>query len=140
LDARSLSRSVPEWQGSSPDAKIPDRVKLRIWIREGGRDYLTGALIRPGEQYEFEHEVALCNGGKHIESNIRLVKKGKAHQEKTARDLKQRVRNDKAVKRHAGIKKPSAFSTSRDGPYKQKMDGTLVWRDTGEPVNPRGSR
>jgi 5-methylcytosine-specific restriction protein A len=127
-------RSVELWEGKTPDAKIPDRVKLRIWVREHGRDYLTNELIRPGDAYEFEHVIALCNGGKHREDNIRLVKKGKAHKEKTARDLKQRVRGDKAAKRHAGIKKPSRMPGSRDSPYKLKMDGTLVWRDTGEPV------
>lgn len=127
-------RKVPIWVGKTPDSKIPDRVKLRIWIRERGRDYLTGEPIRPGEPYEFEHVIAICNGGAHSEDNIRLVKKGKAHKEKTARDVKQRVRGDKATKRHAGIKRPSKFQTSRDGPYRQKVDGTLVWRDSGEPV------
>lgn len=133
-------RSVPLWEGKTPDAKIPDRVRLRIWIREGGRDYLTGALIRPGEPYEYEHVIALCNGGKHREDNIRLVKKGKAHKEKTARDLKQRVRGDKAAKRYAGIKKPSRMVGSKDSPIKMTIQHGPVWRDTGLPVNPRGQR
>jgi 5-methylcytosine-specific restriction protein A len=131
-----MSRAVPEWVGAHDDAKIPDRVKLRIWIREKGRDYLTGQFIRPGEPYEFEHEHALCNGGKHCESNLRLVKKGPAHKAKTAADLKQRVRNDKAAKRHAGIKKPSRMVGSKDSPIKMTFNGP-VWRATGEPVRPK---
>lgn len=115
-----MARTVENWVGKTDDAKIPDRVKLRIWIRERGRDYLTGDLIRPGEPYEFEHELALCNGGKHSEDNIRLVKKGKAHKAKTARDLKQRVRNDKATKQHAGIKKDRKITKWR------RFDGSIV--------------
>ena len=31
-----MTRSVPEWIGKTPDQKVPDRVKVRIFDREGG--------------------------------------------------------------------------------------------------------
>jgi 5-methylcytosine-specific restriction endonuclease McrA len=80
-----VSRSVPEWIGATDDAEIPRLVKLRIWEREGGRCYLTGRKIKPGDDYEFEHVIALECGGQHRESNIRLALSD-AHKQKTARD------------------------------------------------------
>lgn len=122
-----MARSVDEWIGSSPDAKIPDRVKLRIWEREGGKCYLTGHKIRPGDEYEFEHKLALCLGGEHRESNIALALKD-AHKAKTAEDVKMRAKSDRIRKRHLGIKPPSRWPTARNGKYKQKINGKVELR------------
>lgn len=131
-----MSRSVSEWEGKSHDSKIPDRVKLRIWLRDGGRCHLTGRRIMPGDKFEYEHVIELCNGGRHAESNIKLALKGKEHKAKTAAALKQRARSDAAVKRHAGIRKPSRMAGSKDSPIKMTFNGP-VWRATGEPVRPK---
>lgn len=112
-------RETKEWIGASDDAKIPDRIKLRIWVREQGRCYLTGAQIRPGDKYQFEHKVALCNGGQHRESNIFLALDD-PHKDKTAEDRAQKERDDRIIKRHAGIKKPRTITRWR------KFDGTPV--------------
>lgn len=122
-----MARSVDEWIGSSDDAKIPDRVKLRIWEREGGKCYLTGHKIRPGDEYEFEHKLALCLGGEHRESNIALALKD-AHKVKTAEDVKMRAKSDRVRKKHLGIKPPSRWPTARNGKFKQKMNGEIVPR------------
>jgi 5-methylcytosine-specific restriction protein A len=69
-----MSRSVPEWRGATDDAAIPKIVKLRIWEREGGRCYLTGLKINAlKDTFEYEHVIALANGGEHREGNIRLA-------------------------------------------------------------------
>jgi 5-methylcytosine-specific restriction enzyme A len=96
-------REVPEWIADHDDQAIPPRVKLRIWEREGGRCSLTGRKIMPGDKYEFEHRIALCNGGRHAEDNICLVLAGKVHREKTARDvaLKSKIQRTKA--KHLGV-------------------------------------
>lgn len=101
-------RSVPLWVGATDDAKIPDRVKLRIWEREGGRCWLSGRKIMPGEAYDFDHKIALCNGGTHSEDNLAPALKDK-HREKTASDVAERAKVDRLRKRHVGIKKPSTF-------------------------------
>lgn len=56
-------RAVPEWIGATPDTPIPKRVKDRIWLREGGRCYLTGRKIQIGDAFEFEHVIAITLGG-----------------------------------------------------------------------------
>lgn len=98
-----MSRRVEIWAGATDDAKIPDRVKLRIWVREDGRCSITKTKIMPGEPYDFEHRIALCNGGRHDETNIVLVRRGKVHQAKTAQDVAIRAKTDRIAKKHAGI-------------------------------------
>lgn len=84
---RDAGRQVPEWVADHPDQAIPKRVKDRIWLREGGRCYLSGDKIKVGDAFEFEHVIALTNGGENRESNIRLALK-EPHKTKTAADRK----------------------------------------------------
>ena len=51
-------RAVPEWIGATPDSPIPRIVKGRIWVREGGRCYLTGKKIMPGDAYDYDQKAA----------------------------------------------------------------------------------
>jgi len=121
-----MSRSVESWVGANDDAKIPDRVKLRIWLREDGRCSLTGRKIMPGEAFDYEHRIALCNGGRHAEDNIVLALRGKVHQAKTAQDVAQRAKTDRIAKKHLGIKpaKRSFWNPTR----KRTVDGRVVER------------
>lgn len=119
-------RSVNEWQGATDDAKIPDRVKVRIWTREGGRCSLTGRKIMPGEPFDYEHRIALCNGGRHAESNIVLVLRGKVHQAKTAADLALRAKTDRQAKKHLGITRPKGSLSHPT--LKRTMSGWVVAR------------
>lgn len=117
-----MSRSVELWVGATDDAKIPDRVKLRIWNREGGRCSLTGRKIMPGEPYDYEHRIALCNGGRHAEDNIVLALRGKVHQAKTADDLAIRAKTDRIAKKHHGIwPAPKRPIQSRGFPKRQSF-------------------
>lgn len=124
-------RPVKEWIGSSPTAKIPDRVKRRIWLRENGKCYLTGRKINVGDKHQFEHEIALVNGGEHSESNIRLALDA-PHKLKTKSDLAEKAKVARLFNAHHGIKKPK--SNLSNSPYKRKIGGQVVWKDTGEPV------
>ena len=96
------ARSIPEWIGSGPDAKVPPRVRARIFLREGGRCHLSGRLIRPGDQWDLDHKVALINGGAHAESNLFPALKD-VHRAKTALDvaIKSKVARQRA--KHLGI-------------------------------------
>lgn len=80
-------RQRPEWVATHPDQAIPKAVRMRIWEREGGRCWISGRKIQPGDAYEFEHVIALANGGEHREANIRLALKD-AHRAKTSDDAK----------------------------------------------------
>jgi len=120
-------RRVDEWIGRSDDAKVPDRVRLRVWLDHEGICWLSKRKIRPGEKWELEHKVALCNGGQHRESNLApaLVDK---HKQKTAADLAEKAMIDRKRKRHVGIRQPSRFACSKDSPFKKTIDGRVVPR------------
>lgn len=97
-----MSRSVPLWEGSTPDAAIPTRVKLRIWERCGGRCGLTGRKIMPGDQHDYDHIRALILGGAHREDNIHVVLRA-AHKLKTADDVARKAKADRVRAKHLGI-------------------------------------
>lgn len=96
------ARKVPEWIGSVPDAAIPPRVKLRIFERENGRCWLSGRKIMPGDAYDFDHKVALCNGGEHRETNLFPALRDK-HREKTAEDVALKAKTERTRKKHLGL-------------------------------------
>lgn len=99
-------RSVPEWIGKTPDTAIPLRVKLRIWEREQGICHLSGRKIRPGEPYDFDHKIALINGGEHRESNLFPALRDK-HREKTALDVAEKAESARIRSKHIGAKTTS---------------------------------
>ena len=112
-------RSPSLWVGKSDDAAVPPRVKLRIWEREGGRCWITGRKIRPGDQFDFDHKIALCNGGRHSEDNLAPALRH-AHKEKTARDVAEKSKVADRAKSHFGLKpkkrriRSAGFQRDRD--------------------------
>lgn len=123
-----IGRSTEEWIGSTPDAAIPPRVRLRIFERHEGRCYLSGIKIMPGDKWDCDHIVALCNGGEHRESNLAPALRDK-HREKTAADVAERAKIDRIRKKHFGIKERSkAWDRFRN--RKRKLDGTVVLRES----------
>lgn len=81
-----MTRALPLWVGSSPDAAVPSRVRLRIFEREGGKCWLSGRKIMPGDLWDLDHRVALINGGTHSEDNLAPALKDK-HRAKTGDDV-----------------------------------------------------
>jgi 5-methylcytosine-specific restriction protein A len=94
-------RAVPEWIGATPDSPIPRIVKGRIWSREGGRCYLTGKKIMPGDAFDYEHVKSIRNGGENRETNIRLALRDK-HREKTAEEASEGAKADRIHAKHHG--------------------------------------
>jgi 5-methylcytosine-specific restriction endonuclease McrA len=114
------AREVPEWVGKTPDTPAPARVRLRVFEAHGGRCYLTGRKIMPGDAWELDHKVALINGGLNIESNLAPALKA-AHREKTNADVAEKAKVARVRMKHLGIfpksKRPlrsRGFSPSRD--------------------------
>lgn len=112
-------RSVPEWIGKTHDSQIPPRVRLRIFDRCGGVCHLSGRKIRPGDNWEVDHVVALSNGGEHRESNLVPVLV-EPHKEKTKADVAEKAIVAKKRKTHLGIR-----VKKRKMGYR-KFDGTVV--------------
>lgn len=99
-------RSIPEWVAKNPDQSIPPRVKLRVWERCGGRCALTGKKLMPGDPYDFDHIVALVNGGRHAEDNLQVVSRD-AHKVKTREDLDEKSKVYRIRAKHLGLWKSS---------------------------------
>lgn len=122
-----MTRAVDEWIGKTDDTKVPAHVRARIFLRENGICHLSGRPIRPADQWELDHKIALINGGEHRESNLFPALRDK-HREKTKEDVAIKSKSAKVRNRHLGIKTGGGFATNRDGKWKRKIDGTLVRR------------
>src|SRR5882762_9603691 len=118
-------RSVPEWHGATDDAKIPDRVKLRVFLKHDGCCSCCGRKIAPSEAWQCDHVVALVNGGEHKESNLQPLL-ARHHTIKTRTDVRDKSRAYESRKRHYGLRKKSKFACSRDSKWKKKIDGTVI--------------
>lgn len=112
-------RSTNEWIGKTDDSRPPPSVRLRIFARHNGKCHISGRQIRPGEAWEAEHIIALCNGGENRESNMApaLVK---PHKVKTAADRRQKSKADKKQMANLGIRKRRRTIPGR------RFDGTAI--------------
>lgn len=129
-----MARSTGEWIGTTDDQKVPPRVRLRIFEREGGICHLTGQKIQPGDEWDLEHKVALILGGQHRETNLFPALR-EPHRRKTAMEMKVKSKIARVKKKHLGIAKPKSSLSA--GRFKRLMDGTVVDRRTGEVVGVR---
>lgn len=124
-----MTRAVPEWIGKTDDAAIPPRVRLRVFERTGGVCHITGRKIMPGDEWDVDHVIALCNGGEHRESNLAPALRA-AHRAKTAGDVKTRAKSDRVRKKHLGIHQPKTrLPGSKGSGWKAKIGGGWVRRD-----------
>lgn len=123
------SRAVEEWVGRSPDTPVPPRVQLRVFERAGGRCYLTGRKISPGEAWEVEHIQAIVNGGENRESNLAPALVA-PHREKTREDIRQKAASARRRKSHIGIKRRKALIPGSKGTgWKKPLHGPAYRRD-----------
>lgn len=120
-------RSTEEWIGKSPDAKIPPRVKVRVFERFHGKCHISDRKITAGDKWDCDHIIALINGGEHRETNLAPALT-EPHKIKTKADIREKSKVARIRKRHLGIKKRSTFSCSRDSRFKKKIDGSVVLR------------
>ena len=124
-----MSRSVPEWIGKTDDAKIPARVRLRVFERHGGICGLTGRKITVSDQWDCDHIVALINGGEHRESNLQPALRA-AHRKKTAEDVAIKAKDASVRKKHLGLHvSNNPLPGGRRSKFKKKIGGGVVLRD-----------
>lgn len=109
-------RSTPEWIGSTDDAAIPKRVRIRIFERYHGKCGLTGKVLLPGE-WDADHIMSLEAGGQHRESNLWPVWRPK-HREKTAAEAKVRKKVNDIKKKFQLPKAPGKIKSRGFGPWK----------------------
>lgn len=106
-----MARALPEWIGKTPDTKVPDRVRLRVFEREGGKCWISGRKIRPGDLWDLDHKVALINGGEHRESNLFPALRDK-HREKTREDVAAKAKTAAVRSKHLGIRPVSQLRSA----------------------------
>lgn len=102
-------RSIEEWIGKNADARPPEHVRHRVLLRHERICHWTKVLIRPGDDWDADHVIALINGGENRESNLAPIRRGKAHNEKTAQDRAEADRV-KHIQRKHYRKPPSRWS------------------------------
>ena len=101
---------------------------MRIFEKHGGRCRLTGKKILAGDKWDLDHIVPLADGGENRERNLAPVLHY-AHQQKTVEENKARAKAKRNAIKQFGMKQQKPKSR-----FKRRMDGTVVFRDTGEPV------
>lgn len=122
-----MARALPEWIGATPDSKIPDRVKLRVMLREGGVCYLSGRKIMAGDLVDYDHKIALINwtgeGHGNRESNIFPVIRAK-HREKTRQDVAEKAASARVRQKHLGIRPASTMRSAGFAPREKQHSAT----------------
>ncbi|KFG68669.1 HNH endonuclease [Microvirga sp. BSC39] len=122
--------------GSTPRKALTPTQRLKLFESWHGCCCICERKIQAGEAWIDEHIRPLAMGGTN-----ELDNRGPAH--KACADAKThgkdgdlaRIAKAKRIKmRHVGIRKPSKFPTSRDSRFKQKINGDLVDRRTGEVI------
>lgn len=116
-------RSVLEWRGSSPDAKVPKTVRVRVFERCGGRCHISGRVIRVGEPWELEHVKPLSMGGEHRESNLAPALVA-PHREKTAAEAGSRAKADRIRAKFLGVYPPSPTPLRSRNEFRKRADGS----------------
>jgi 5-methylcytosine-specific restriction endonuclease McrA len=123
-------RSVPEWIGSSPDAKVPTKVKIRVFEAHNGICALSGIKITPGMEWDLDHKKRLKDGGEHRESNLQPALRDK-HRKKTAEENRVGAKTTRMMKKHLGLKQSkNPMPGSRASKWKRPMNGPPQRRES----------
>lgn len=124
-----MSRKTDEWIGKTDDTKPPPRVYLRVFLKFNGRCQCgCNRLIRPTEQWQLDHVVALINGGENRERNLRPLLTDH-HQAKTRADVAEKAMAYRKQVKHLGIRrKRNPIPGSRASGWRKRMDGTVERR------------
>jgi 5-methylcytosine-specific restriction enzyme A len=106
------------------------RARLRILLRHDGICQACGQRIGV-KGFELDHAVPLALGGADREENMRPLCRP-CHRTKTKVDRGAISRAERLAARHLGAKAPSRTPVpgSRATPWKRKLDGTTVRRDS----------
>ena len=125
-----MPRSVTEWIGATDDAAPTQGAKARVFNAQEGRcaacDKKMGVA---GEQVEFDHVIALVNGGENRETNLQALCRP-CHRAKTKKDMAEKTKVDRVRAKHLGFRKPrSPLPGGRGSKFKRKIDGTVVVRE-----------
>lgn len=109
--------------------EFSQRTKLKAFDRACGKCERCGIKLLPATGIEYDHIVPDALTGLNDLENCRVLCSG-CHKDKTRNDVRQIRKADRQRAKHVGAGQ-SRWPKSR---FKRKMDGTVVDRETGEPV------
>lgn len=109
-----MPRSPDTWSSENHDAKIPPRVRLRVFDRAGGCCEICGRKLGPADKWQADHIIALINGGAHSEANLRVACDW-CHKGKTREDVAEKSKTARVRAKHLGIHHSSQWPTQRLG-------------------------
>jgi 5-methylcytosine-specific restriction protein A len=99
-----MAREVDEWIGRTDDDwPPPPRVRDRIAARQ---DNCCAECARPlggANPADFDHRIAIINGGANREGNVQALCRRPCHRAKTNRDLAIKAKDARVRKKHLGI-------------------------------------
>lgn len=125
-----MSRTIPPWQGKTPDSRIPARVRVRVFqAQDGCCAVCRRKMAVAGEPFEVDHITPLVLGGENAEQNLRALC-GPCHKAKTAGDVKQKATEARKRAKSLGVHRPkSTIPGSKGSGWKRKINGPTVRRD-----------
>jgi 5-methylcytosine-specific restriction protein A len=134
-----MSRAVKEWIAKNDDQAIPRRVKVRVFKRDDGRCKICTTPVE-GKLPQYDHVIALANGGLHRETNLQLLCKP-CHAEKTKADVAEKSKVYHKTAKDIGVKlrKGRPMPGTRDSGIKRPFFGPVINRRTGKPFSSRSS-
>jgi 5-methylcytosine-specific restriction endonuclease McrA len=100
-----MPRSVKEWVGRTDDSRPPKSVRLRVFLRDGGRCHISGQIIRVGQEWDLEHvkPLHLAQPGETLNRETNLAPALKQpHREKSAREVSAKAKADRIRLKHTG--------------------------------------
>jgi 5-methylcytosine-specific restriction protein A len=127
-------RAWKEWIGKTPDSKVPDDVRVRVYALWDRTCYLSGIKIR-GKDWDLEHVIPLSMGGEHREGNLRPALQA-PHKEKSSEEAARRADADRAARFDAGIKSssrlrgPSFHKAPPQRRASKPLNKPALWRGT----------
>lgn len=101
------------WVAKNDNQVIPPRVKLRVFAAAGGRCEECTNLIVGKLRPEYDHRVALINGGAHAEDNLQLLC-SECHKVKTRVDMAEKSTMARKKFKAAGFKKKRTITRWRN--------------------------
>lgn len=141
--AQALNSTVSHQRGAASPAprrkRLSTRERVQLLERENATCHICHGEIKPGQAWDHSHEIPLELGGADDETNWRVAHRRPCHRDRTANiDLPTIAKAKRNYAKHRG-----AFVTRqpmRGGRHdflKKKMNGTVVYRDSGKPAQLR---